>query len=226
MTDRPRRGLSVDSRGMVQLMRRVDGAHPVQPNSRIHFRLAALLFAALLLPACTPDGGGGTPSGGASAPPTASAPSSSASPGSPAPSGSPDPEVETSVPAPAPEPAAPPSGPGQGNVELSIALTPSAGEPEVHYTLVCVDGAPDAESNHPNAAAACSVLQQNAALLSPSPQPADQVCTEQYGGPQEATVTGVVDGVSVDAAFTRTNGCEISAWDAAKDVLGAAGGAA
>jgi hypothetical protein len=189
----------------------------------MQFRIAALLFAAVLLPACTPGGGGGSPSGDAS--PSASV-SSTESPGSPGPSGSADPEAETSVPAPAPEPAAPSSGPGQGNAELAIAFKPSAGESEVHYTLVCVNGTPDAESNHPTADDACSALKENAALLSPSPKRADEVCTEQYGGPQEATVTGVVDGVSVDAAFTRTNGCEISAWDAAKDVLSAAGGAA
>ena len=203
MTDRPAGGLKV----------------------KTHLRIAPLLFAAVLLPACTPNEGGGTPSGSASPSPTASA-SSPAPPTTPAPSGSPDPDAESSVPAPAPEPAAPSSGPGQGNAELAITLKPSAGEPEVYYTLVCLDGAPDAESKHPAADAACAALKGNAALLSPSPQPADQVCTEQYGGPQEATVTGVVDGVSVDAAFTRTNGCEISAWDAAKDVLGAAGGAA
>ncbi|WP_458780930.1 SSI family serine proteinase inhibitor [Arthrobacter sp. D3-16] len=211
--------------GIVQLMHPVDVPRPKQAGSTTGFRLAALLIAALVLPACTPDEGGETPPGDTSAPPTASA-SSSAAPGSPAPSGGPDPDAETSVPAPAPAPAAPSSGPGQGNAELAIALKPSAGEPELHYTLVCVDGAPDAESNHPTADAACSALKENAALLNPAPKRADQVCTEQYGGPQEATVTGVVDGVPVDVAFTRTNGCEIGAWDAVKDVLGAAGGAA
>lgn len=223
MTDWPQRGLNVHPRNMVHVMRPVDCPRPRGSKGTIRFRIATLLFAAVLLPACTPDGGGGSPSADASASPSVS---STESPGSPAPSGSPDPEAETSVPAPAPEPAAPPSGPGQGNAELAITFKPSAGESEVHYTLVCVDGKPDPESNHPTADAACSALKENAALLSPSPKRDDQVCTEQYGGPQEATVTGVVDGVSVDAAFTRTNGCEISAWDAAKDVLSAAGGAA
>jgi len=223
MTDWPQRGLNVHSRDIVHVMRPVDCPRPTRSKGTMQFRIAALLFAAVLLPACTPGGGGGSPSGDAS--PSASV-SSTESPGSPGPSGSADPEAETSVPAPAPEPAAPSSGPGQGNAELAIAFKPSAGESEVHYTLVCVNGTPDAESNHPTADDACSALKENAALLSPSPKRADEVCTEQYGGPQEATVTGVVDGVSVDAAFTRTNGCEISAWDAAKDVLSAAGGAA
>ncbi|MFF1254085.1 SSI family serine proteinase inhibitor [Pseudarthrobacter sp. NPDC058329] len=225
MTDRPRGGFSVHSGGIVQSVHTAGLPRPAQSRGKASVRIAALLFAAVLLPACTPNEGGGTPSGSASASPTPSV-SSPAPPATPAPSGSIDPDAESSVPAPAPEPAAPPSGPGQGNAELVITIVPSPGEPEVHHTLVCVDGAPDAESNHPAADAACAALKENAALLSPAPRPADQVCTEQYGGPQEATVTGAVDGVPVDTGFSRINGCEISAWDAAKDVLGAAGGAA
>ncbi|VXC35281.1 Subtilisin inhibitor-like [Arthrobacter sp. 9AX] len=202
MTDRPRRGHQVHS----------GKAHS-----------AVLLFAALLLlPACTPDQGGGTPAGS----PSVSG-SPSASPGPTAPSGSTAPDAESTVPAPAPAPATgPPAGPGQGNAELAITLRPSPGEPEVHYTLVCVNGAADAESKHPTADAACAALKNNAAIVASPAVRTDQACTEQYGGPQEAQVTGVVDGVPVDDAFKRTNGCEIGSWDAAKDVIGAAGGAA
>ena len=92
--------------------------------------------------------------------------------------------------------------------------------PCANYTLVCQDGVPAAESKHPNADAACTALKDNAAILSPAPQGTDQACTQQYGGPQEATVTGVVDGTPVEAAFARSDGCEIGAWNAAKDVLG------
>lgn len=179
----------------------------------------ALLLAATLLAACSPDQGGGAPSGEPSATPTASATASDD------PSASPSADAESSVPAPAPEPSAAPSGPGQGNAELAIIVTPSEGEPEASYTLVCADGVPAAESVHPGADAACSAIRENAGLLSPSAPGTEQACTQQYGGPQKATVTGVVDGIPVDAAFSRTDGCEISAWDAAKDVLGVAGGA-
>jgi hypothetical protein len=186
-------------------------------------KAALILAALLLLPACSPGQGGGTPSGGTPAGPTVSASSSA----SPTPTGSTAPDDESTVPAPAPEPPAGPSaGPGQGNAELAITLKPSAGEPEVHYTLVCVNGVPDAESKHPTADAACAALKNNAGLLASPALPTDQACTEQYGGPQEATVTGVLDGVPVDDAFKRTNGCEISSWNAAKDVIGATGGAA
>lgn len=43
--------------------------------------------------------------------------------------------------------------------------------------------------------------------------PADRICTEIYGGPQEATITGTLAGQPVDARVTRNNGCEIDTWD-------------
>jgi hypothetical protein len=36
------------------------------------------------------------------------------------------------------------------------------------------------------------------------------VCTEQYGGPQQALITGQYNGRSVWAMFSATNGCQIS----------------
>jgi hypothetical protein len=53
--------------------------------------------------------------------------------------------------------------------------------------------------------------------------PTDVACTQQYGGPETATVKGTLRGKSIDASFSRTNGCEISRWNAARDLLEAAG---
>lgn len=50
------------------------------------------------------------------------------------------------------------------------------------------------------------------------------VCTQEYGGPQTAIVTGVVDGVPVDISFSLRYGCEISQWNAAESILGPAKG--
>ena len=58
-----------------------------------------------------------------------------------------------------------------------------------------------------------------------APVPSDQACTEIYGGPQTARVTGTFRGEPVDAEFDRTNGCEISRWDAYVDLLVERGGA-
>lgn len=176
---------------------------------------ALVLMAVAALAACTP--GGGTPS------PSATSPGQTGA--SPSTTDTPSPDTETTTPAPSPTAAPVTSGPGQGNAELAIMVKPSeTGTPE-NFTLVCLDGVPAAESQHPDAAAACLAVKSNAALLSPAPRPTDQACTMQYGGPQEATVTGVVDGRPVETTFTLRDGCEIAAWNAAKDVLGSTGGA-
>jgi hypothetical protein len=52
------------------------------------------------------------------------------------------------------------------------------------------------------------------------PTPGDVACTELYGGPQTATVTGRLDGREIDARFSRVNGCEIARWQAATPLLG------
>lgn len=186
---------------------------------RLHLVFGAL--ALLLMASCT-----GT--SGDDATPTSAPPSDAASPpGTASPSSTePAPDAETTNPAPSPAaPSALPSGPGQGNAELAISVVPDEGQPAVNYTLVCQGGVSAAESQHPDAAAACAALKANASLLSPPPKSPDRACTQQYGGPQKATVSGVVDGVPVEASFSRTDGCEIAAWDTAKAVLGPAGGA-
>ena len=43
--------------------------------------------------------------------------------------------------------------------------------------------------------------------------PADQICTEQYGGPDIARVVGTIDDQPVDTTFDRANGCGIDDWD-------------
>ncbi|MDQ0661687.1 hypothetical protein QFZ35_000185 [Arthrobacter ulcerisalmonis] len=189
------------------------------------FRMLAAFLAvgAGLISGCS-----GTPDSGTSAstaPSTASASTSSpagSTPGGPA---TPSADTETSLPAPAPATSRPSAGPGQGNAELAITVVPSQGAAELNYTLVCTSGTPAGESSHPHAAAACAALKANPGIAAPAAPGTSQPCTQQYGGPQKATVTGMVDGVAVDSSFARTNGCEISTWDAAKDVLGAAGGA-
>ncbi|HJV98221.1 MAG TPA: SSI family serine proteinase inhibitor [Arthrobacter sp.] len=185
---------------------------------KLLFQVLAVAVSAGLVSACSAGSGGGQP--------TSSSPSATQTATS-TPSATPAPDAETSVPAPAPPaPTAPPAGPGAGNAELAIMVKPSETEAALNYTLVCQGGVPSAESRHPAAETACTALKENPAILSPSTKNTAQACTEQYGGPQQATVTGIVDETPVDATFARTNGCEISAWNAAQAVLGSSGGTA
>jgi hypothetical protein len=45
------------------------------------------------------------------------------------------------------------------------------------------------------------------------PLPPDLMCTQIYGGPEEAEITGTLDGEQVQASVSRQNGCEIDRWD-------------
>ena len=54
------------------------------------------------------------------------------------------------------------------------------------------------------------------------PTPGNVACTEQYGGPQTATVTGTLRGERVDSRFSREDGCEIARWRDAQALLEAA----
>jgi hypothetical protein len=75
------------------------------------------------------------------------------------------------------------------------------------YTLRCAP----AGGTLPRPAAACARL---ARLTHPfAATPKDAVCTQIYGGPQQALVTGRFLGRVVRARFNRANGCEIARWD-------------
>ena len=156
----------------------------------------ALLLAvtALALAGCGDSGQGTTPEPS----PSASSPAadSSAAPGSPAPAGA--------------------------AASLTVELMPDGESVTDTWTLECDGASPVGNSGAPDPAAACTALAEHGTALMAEPGP-DVACTMQYGGPQRATVTGTVDGETVDAAFAYTDGCQISRWDAISGLLGAAG---
>lgn len=104
---------------------------------------------------------------------------------------------------------------------IDVAIAPD-GEQELvdedfqtgTWTLTCDPPGGD----HPDPEEACAVLAEEAPDIF-EPVPADQVCTQIYGGPQLATVTGQFEGQEVDAAFSLENGCEIDRWDRMGPVL-------
>ena len=94
-------------------------------------------------------------------------------------------------------------------VVLTITVKQSKdAEPKV-YELTC----DPAGGSHPQPEQACDALAEAGPDVFEPINP-DMACTQIYGGPQEATVRGVVDGAKVERVFNRTNGCEISRWDA------------
>lgn len=99
------------------------------------------------------------------------------------------------------------TAPTAAATSLTVEHRPDEGAEVQRWTLTCDPVGGD----HLQAAEACRVL---AGLDDPfAPVPADAVCTEQYGGPQTATVRGTYRGEPVDLALSRVNGCYISQWE-------------
>ncbi|MFJ8863660.1 SSI family serine proteinase inhibitor [Streptomyces sp. NPDC102451] len=78
-----------------------------------------------------------------------------------------------------------------------------------------------AGGSHPAAQRACDLLDE-AAASGKNPFVAtdrNAMCTQQAGGPAAARVQGTWQGESIDARFSRANGCEISRWNNLVPVL-------
>ena len=114
--------------------------------------------------------------------------------------------------------AAPDAGSGSGisQAENDLRIEVDLGEgvaPQV-WTLTCVGVV---EGSHPRAEAACAHLDGMTDPFAPLPE--DRMCTEQYGGPQTAHITGRWRGEPVDLELSRVDGCRISQWDSFGPVL-------
>lgn len=110
----------------------------------------------------------------------------------------------------APLPDGPPRSlavPAAGEDRLTIRYRERPGGPVSVRSLYCHP----AGGSHPRPPAACAAIDRSAAPFAPVPQEA--VCTRIYGGPHRAQISGVWRGRPVDAAFSRSGGCEIARWE-------------
>jgi hypothetical protein len=103
-----------------------------------------------------------------------------------------------------------------GETTLTIAFFSDGSDPftRVRWTLTCSP----TSGSYPLRVAACSVLDR----LGPSvfaPVPPDKACTQIFGGPQVAIVSGRVDGHRVWARFRRDDGCQLNRWARAGALL-------
>jgi hypothetical protein len=98
--------------------------------------------------------------------------------------------------------------PSSAENDLVVEIDRGDGSAGERYTLSCSEVV---EGDHPAAEAACAHLE---GMDDPfAPLPPDAICTQVYGGPQTAHVTGVWHGRSVDVQLARNDGCTIAQWD-------------
>jgi hypothetical protein len=91
-------------------------------------------------------------------------------------------------------------------IELEISLSAGGDAVTKLWTLRCPPG-----GTLPNRAEACRRLEELDDPFAPVPKSA--ACTLIYGGPQTAEVRGMFKGRTVNAHFSRGNGCEIARWN-------------
>jgi hypothetical protein len=99
--------------------------------------------------------------------------------------------------------------PRVASTSLNITVWPDGADNAAKrtYTLSCAPAA----GTLPHHVDACTTLMK---LQRPfAPTPPNIACTQIYGGPQEALVTGSFHGSPVSARFSRKDGCEIERWN-------------
>jgi hypothetical protein len=94
------------------------------------------------------------------------------------------------------------------SASLHITVWPQGpGDPSRSWTLRCGPTA----GTLPRPAAACDRLARMTRPFAPVPR--NVACTDVYGGPQTAVVTGRIRGRFVHARFNREDGCQIARWN-------------
>jgi hypothetical protein len=105
-------------------------------------------------------------------------------------------------------------------IDLLIRLREDPAAAEYVFRLKAVNGRPTGDSTLPDPQAALAAVERfGEQIFFPTPGP-PRLCTQQYGGPQAAVVTGTFHGRRVESVFTRTDGCEISRWNTMAALLG------
>jgi hypothetical protein len=97
--------------------------------------------------------------------------------------------------------------------DLTIVIN-NGSSPTVTWRLTCNPPG----GTHPNPEAACRALEANGAVALP-PVPKDKACTQIYGGPETASMTGTWHGQPVMSRFARNDGCQISRWKLMEGLL-------
>lgn len=102
--------------------------------------------------------------------------------------------------------------PAAREVALEINFDDGRGETG-EASLRCGGGSPEATGYLEDADAA--ELCERAVGLRElfTEEPPQRACTQIFGGPQTARVTGELSGETVDRRFSRENGCRIAEWD-------------
>ncbi len=99
--------------------------------------------------------------------------------------------------------------------KITVSYHPSPSS-RVTFTVSCL--AHSIFGTHPNKKTICAAIAKQGIRLF-APVPAGMACSEIYGGPQTATIVGIVKGHKINSTFSRTDGCQIARWNTGKTLF-------
>jgi Subtilisin inhibitor-like len=91
------------------------------------------------------------------------------------------------------------------DLQISVSIRGSEA-PTQMWTLQCPAGG----GTLPDADEACRKLGEIEDPFAPVPE--GTACTQIFGGPEIADVSGTFNGQTIDTQFSRGNGCELERW--------------
>jgi len=106
------------------------------------------------------------------------------------------------------------------SVRLTVDFTRRPGAPHEIAHVQCGGSAARADGflSRVGGPRACAQARRIARLLAGRPDP-HRACSQIYGGPERALVTGTIGAQSIRHGFSRTNGCGIADWRRAMPLL-------
>src|SRR4051812_48163282 len=107
------------------------------------------------------------------------------------------------------EPSSPDSTAGLANLTVTLDNDGAKGAPAKQLKLSC---------EKPTDSQACKTV-ATITTRDLAPTPANMACTQIFGGPETATITGTLRGSSVNARFSRSDGCELQRWKRVQPLL-------
>jgi hypothetical protein len=108
---------------------------------------------------------------------------------------------------------------GDDTVRLTVTFSRERGSQQVaHLRCGATRASADGYLRAVGARRACAAARRIAGLLARRTDPR-RVCTQLYGGPERALVTGTIAGRRIRHAFSRTDGCKSADWRRAMPLL-------
>lgn len=108
--------------------------------------------------------------------------------------------------------------PSSAPTHLEITIRADGNAISAQFLLDCNGANALDSSTLPNAADACKLITDKPEIISSQDDP-QAICTEIYGGPEKAEISGKLAGKTISTSFSKHNGCAIERWNRAELLL-------